>query len=77
MVECQECKGQMNPSNWKFCSIGCRNKCVSRAKRGNYRRTYMICHTCGSRYIVRNSQVNRSKFCSKKCKKPEKRKKDP
>jgi endogenous inhibitor of DNA gyrase (YacG/DUF329 family) len=69
-MQCAECKNDMNDKkdkNLRFCSNICKNRAISRLKRGDHRRVYMICRNCGERYIVKMSQKNKTKYCSRKC----------
>ncbi len=66
-MKCLRCDKVIPVYNWKYCSIECRNKTVSKVPRGTSRRTNMVCRECGTFYLVRNSQKHRSKYCSKKC----------
>jgi hypothetical protein len=66
-MKCHECGKVGSDTNWKYCSIACRNKAVARLPRGDCYKSHMSCSQCSKSYLVKNSQVKRSKFCSRQC----------
>lgn len=66
-MNCIECGKLIGQYNWKYCSIKCRNKAVSKLPRRTYKRTNLVCEECGKIYLVVNSKKEKSHFCSRKC----------
>ena len=66
-MKCLCCSSEIHPYNWKYCSIACRNKEISKIPRRNYKRVHMVCKNCGEHYIVVNSRKDKSSYCSKEC----------